>query len=250
MNFEFKDQRKGKVFMRTNKRTDSKSKMLKCSVMGLALMSVVSLSAYGETEKGEDNLKGGGEITTTVKEIRMPSDSGFRRIMVEGSAVSATYDGTDASKYSLPSGYSVGVLFDLIGKNEMVLETGLVYRRVSTNVESGLPDNTLNADYVGIPLSAKYYFSGQDVTSIYLKAGVIGSALTGNNTIIAAKNRNVEPKLWQTGAQAGLGVKFDFARDASVLVEVDYLRAFESVFDNATVYRSDASAALGMGMNF
>ncbi len=210
------------------------------------LMSLV-LTGFTSAAFSQDNA-GGTSETTSPRSASSP-DRFFRRIMVEGSLVNAGWEGGDTSRYSRPNGYAVGILFDLIGTEKLVLETGALYRQLGTTVENGLGDNSFTANYISVPLSAKYYFSGQESTSLYLKAGAMGSTLLSNNTIYATRTTQVGPNKWETAVLAGVGVKFNLASSTDLLLEANYTRAIDSVFSDQNIYRSDLAAALGVAVN-
>ncbi|OFZ11210.1 MAG: hypothetical protein A2Z20_11005 [Bdellovibrionales bacterium RBG_16_40_8] len=54
---------------------------------------------------------------------------------------------------------------------------------------------------------------------------------------------------WETAFLGGLGIKFNLSPATDLLLEADYSRSIDSVFNNASVYRSDLSAALGLAVN-
>ena len=186
---------------------------------------------------------------TTVTTEGRSQDRFFRRIIFEGSLVNAGYQGDDSARYSNPNGYSAGILFDLLGRRGLVLETGALYRQLGTTYDNGLGANTFTANYISIPFDLKYYFSGQEVTSLYLKAGVLGSTLISNNTMYATPATQIGANAWETAFLGGLGCKFNLSSATDLLLEADYSRSINSVFDNASVYRSDISAALGFAIN-
>ena len=176
-------------------------------------------------------------------------DRFVRRIIVEGSLANAAYQGDQSSRYTKPNGYSAGVLLDLLGSRDVVLETGAMYRQFGTTYNNGLGDNTFTANYISVPIDAKFYLSGQEVTSLYLKAGFLGSTLISNNTMYATPTSQFGARSWETAFLGGLGAKFNLTSSTDLLVEVDYSRSIDSVFNDTTVYRSDLSAALGFAMN-
>ena len=191
---------------------------------------------------------GGSTETTVANENRSP-DRFFRRIIVAGSLANAGYQGGDSTRYSRPNGYSAGVLLDILGSGGLVLETGALYRQFGTTYDNGLGSNTFTANYISVPVDAKYYFSGQETTSLYLKAGVMGSSLISNNTMYATPTTQIGASAWETALLGGLGVKFNLSSATDFLLEADYSRSIDSVFNGASVYRSDLSAAVGLAVN-
>jgi opacity protein-like surface antigen len=169
--------------------------------------------------------------------------------MVEASLSNIGFQGDDSTRYSSANGYSAGALVDLLGTSNLVLETGVLYRQLGTTYKNGLGDNRFTANYISVPISAKYYFSGQEVTSLYLKAGVMGSTLISDNTVYATPTTRIGARSWETAFLAGVGVKVNLSDVSDLIVEGDYSRSIESVFNNASIYRSDLSAALGFAVN-
>lgn len=214
------------------------------SVILFTLISLGCLSnpAFGASEDGGNNQ------TDISRQSSSPARA-VRRIIIEGSLVNAGYEGGDSSRYSQPNGYSAGILFDLFGTAKMVLETGALYRQLGTTIDNGLGSNSLTANYISVPVSAKYYFNGQENTSLYMKAGAMGSTLISNNTYYATPTTQIGARAWETALLAGLGLKFNLGANSDLLVEADYTRALDSLFAGSSVYRSDLSAALGLAFN-
>jgi hypothetical protein len=176
-------------------------------------------------------------------------DRFVRRLIVEGSFANAGYQGGDSPRYSSPNGYAAGGVADLLGSNELVLETGVLYRQFGTNYSNGLGNNSFTANYISVPVDAKYYFSGQEATSLYLKLGVLGSTLISNNNYYPTPTTQIGAKAWETAALGGIGAKFAMTSATDVIVEADYARALDSVFDGYNVYRSDFIGSVGVALN-
>jgi hypothetical protein len=210
---------------------------------------VLSLMVTGLTSAAfaQDDAMGTSEAS--APRTSSSPDRFFRRAIVEGSLVNAGWEGSQNTRYSKPNGYAAGILFDIIGTQSLVLELGAMYRQLGTTVDNGLGSNDFTANYISVPVAAKYYFSGQESTSLYLKAGLMGSVLVSNNTVYATRTTQVGPNNWETAALAGLGLKVNVASSTDLLLEADYTRSIDSVFSNQNVYRSDLGAALGVAIN-
>lgn len=187
--------------------------------------------------------------TTSAGTTASSPDRFLRRIIFEGSLLNAGYEGSGTERYSKENGYAVGILFDLIGTHNWVFETGASYRHLGTDVNNGLGNNSLTANYISIPVSAKFYFSGQEGSSFYLKAGAMGSVLISNNTIYATPTTQVGPNAWETALLVGIGYKMQIASAADLIIEANYTRSINSVFSNDDIYRSDIGAAIGVAVN-
>jgi len=212
------------------------------------IMLLLVIPGFTLLAQAQDNVGGGVSETTAPRQASSP-ERFFRRLIVEGALVNAGTEGGDISRYSKPNGYSAGVLFDLLGTQELVLETGVLYRQFGTTVENSFGDNSFTANYISVPVSAKYYFNGQENTSPYLKAGAMGSTLISNNTIYASRTLQLGPNAWETALLAGLGIKVNLTSSSDLLIEADYTRSLDSVFTNQNVYRSDLGAALAVAVN-
>ena len=211
-------------------------------VLFFAFLGCWSFTAFGDDE-------GGGSSHTSVTNENRSQDRFFRRINFEGTLANAGYQGDESTRYSKPNGYSAGVLFDLLGNGGLVLETGALYRQFGTTYNNGLGDNSFTANYISVPVDLKFYLSGQEATSFFLKAGVLGSTLISNNTMYATPTTQIGAKSWETAFLGGLGIKFNLSSATDLLLEVDYSRSIDSVFSDASIYRTDLSAALGFAVN-
>jgi opacity protein-like surface antigen len=209
-------------------------------VMSVAALTFLSVSALAQEETTTR--------TSVTGESRAP-DRFVRRIMVEGSLANAGYQGDTEGRYSKPNGYTAGILADLIGSDKMVLETGVLYRQFGTDYASGIGPNTFTANYISVPLAAKYYFRDQEETSFYMKGGVMGSTLISDNRLYETATSQFGARAWETAFLVGLGMKFNLTAATDLLVEADYSRSIDSVFNNYSVYRSDISGALGLAIN-
>ena len=217
------------------------TKIYRLPVLFFTLLSCASPSAFGADY--------GASTEISVINENRDQDRFFRRVIFEGSLANAGYQGDGSSRYSNPNGYSAGVLLDLLGHGGLVLETGAMYRQLGTTYNNGVGDNKFTANYISIPVDVKYYFSGQETTSLYLKAGVMGSTLISNNTMYSTPTTQIGARSWETAFLGGLGVKFNLSSATDLLLEADYSRSIDSVFNDANVYRSDISAALGLAIN-
>ncbi len=218
--------------------------MKKYSVLGLLTFIFVSL--ISQANFAEES--GGSSQASITNSARSP-DRFFRRLIFEASFANAGYEGQDSPRYSRPNGYHAGLLFDLLGTGGLVLETGALYRQFGTTYNNGLAENDFTANYISIPIDAKYYLSGQEATSLFIKAGVMGSTLISNNTMYSTPTNQIGARSWETAFLVGAGVKFNLTGATDLLFEVGYNRSIDSVMNNVDIYRSDLSAALGLALN-
>lgn len=122
----------------------------------------------------------------------------------------------------------VGVLADLIGKENLVLETGLLYRQMGTSNDGG----TLALNYITVPVSAKYYLKGQASDGFYFKGGftpginVASSAYDSQNN---STNISSDTNTFDFGFLLGVGGKYRFTESVSGFLEADYNRGLANV---------------------
>jgi opacity protein-like surface antigen len=186
---------------------------------------------------------------TSATEYIRESNRTVRRLLVEGSLTNIGYEGKDAARDSKVNGYTVGLLFDLFGSFNFVLETGALYRQLGITIDDRFGDSALPANYVSIPISGKYYFTSQNETSAYLKAGALESAMVSKNISYTKNEKVIKARTWETAMLVGLGIKTKLTSQTDVLFEGDYTRALESMFYDSSVYRSELSATIGIGIN-
>lgn len=177
------------------------------------------------------------------------SEHFLRRVIVEGSLLSAGYQGGDSSRYSKPNGYSAGLMLDLLGNGNLVLEAGALYRELGVDIDSGLGNNKFTANYISVPVSAKYYFAGQEATSVYVKGGLMGSTLLSNNRAYTSPTRQIGARSWETSLLAGVGYKVQLSSMTDILIEANYTRSIDTIFPDTNIYRSDLVGTLGLALN-
>jgi hypothetical protein len=126
------------------------------------------------------------------------------RITPSVSLILSGFSNVDKNSFASPYrdrdkrlGTGAGVTVD-IGRSNLVLETGLLYQQLGSDISSipipgfnfigalsGGPE--LKLDYLAIPIEAKYYFSGQEKSSWYVKGGLIPSFLVSKYAEISSQ---------------------------------------------------------------
>ncbi len=193
-------------------------------------------------ENGDDNSsEAGNSFDKSNFKITQGRDRErfFRRVILESSIVSSEYNGADAHHYIQPAGYNSGILVDIIGKENLVLETGALYRELLTVVDRDFSNSSIRSSYLVLPATAKYYLDGQEGTSFYCKAGLMGATPTSS----------LQSNIWELAGFAGLGLKIHAFSDVDFLFEADYSRSFEAIFPDSDVYRSGFGIAVGIAIN-
>ena len=77
----------------------------------------------------------------------------------------------------------------------------------------------------------------------------MGSTLISSNTMYATPTTQIGTSLWETALLGGVGAKFNLSSATDLILEADYSRSVNSVFDGASFYRSDLSGGLGLAVN-
>lgn len=183
--------------------------------------------------------------TLQISPTRSGSGSFISRITPEASVIGSTFTGTMASEsFGAKTGFGAGILVDL-GRSSYVFETGLLYRRLGTEVSGFYTDQNFiwSLNYLSLPLAMKYFFRGQDLTSLYLKLGVMPSMLLSEDMALgstqqwtATYNNSVD-----LSGIIGVGVKVALSHSADLILEATYnpglTRAFgpDTPFYNTSV---------------
>jgi hypothetical protein len=177
-----------------------------------------------------------------------------RRIIPQAAILLSDYKGGDAPNYQNKNGFSVGALVDFGTDYHFVVESGLLYRQLNAGSQFALWNTNYSNNYLSLPVAAKYYFQGQENTSVYIKGGAMGSTLlsqTVNSTpgsggpVYSVNDQNFE-----VSALGGLGAKFFITRDTDFVVEGVYTRDVNAIFTNgAGVYNSALNLSAGVTVN-
>ncbi len=177
-----------------------------------------------------------------------------RRIIPQASIILSDYKGADAPDYLNKNGFSVGALADLGTDYNLVLETGLLFRQFNAGSQFALWNTNYTNNYLSVPVAAKYYFSGQENTSFYVKGGAMGSTLVSQSTSSTPGNAgpiySVNDQNFEVSALGGFGAKFFISRDTDFVVEGVYTRDVNAIFTNpAGVYIGALNFSAGVTVN-
>lgn len=214
-----------------------------------SVLAFVTVCGFSFSIFAEADSEGRSEARSDLSENRFPHRF-VRRVIVEGSRTGMSHQGIDAPQYSNPMGYSTGLVFDIAGKRNFVVELGALYRQEDTTINNGFINDRFRTQYISVPLSAKYYFIDQEFSSPYVKVGAMGSFLVSDNTVTSASAQQVGAQSWETALMGGLGYKVYATTLLDFLVEADYIRGLDSLFPDTNAYRSDLSLGLGVAFNF
>jgi hypothetical protein len=201
-------------------------------------------------------IAGAVETVHTIERTASSADRFVRRLIPQMSVIITDAGGTSnaaGSTYVTRNGFTAGALMDLGTGTHLVMESGLLYRQVGASNDNNLFGNTnFNARYLSVPLAAKFYFGGQEVGGLYLKAGVMGSALLGSDTSYSAgalNTTNVNGQQWNLSAIAGVGLKTYLTAGSDLVLEAGYLRDLTSVYTDQDVYNASYAATAGLSIN-
>lgn len=171
------------------------------------------------------------EAVSTVEAANFDESPGaFRRVVPTASIIVSDFVGGEAHKYEHDPKVGVGLGATLeIGRENLVFETGLLYRQQGISQKISDVEVVVHADYMSLPLAAKYYFNGQDVSSFYLKGGLLPALLVSKKVVGKTLNFRMERSDYfmtnfELGAIAGLGGKINLSSNAALILEANYSR--------------------------
>jgi hypothetical protein len=217
---------------------------MKFKLAVVAAISLLSAVSFGASENNS------GQIQTEAPRRSSSEERIIRRINPQAGLIWSEYRGTDNKVYFGSNGFSAGATLDLFGTQKMVFETGLLYRQRNASADSGFGTTTFTARYLSVPADLKYYFNGQENTSLYIKAGAMGSNLLDSNTTrtVSGSTVNFNADQWELDGITGLGLKFYLSPSTDLFVEADYQRPWSNMFNGNYAY-SALSANAGFGVN-
>ena len=199
-----------------------------------------------------DTYEEGGVVTKKEKSMATRSEGAFSRIIPEISFISATLTGESAQDVNNKNGFGIGLLMDL-GHSNAVLETGVMYRQLGTfsNPPASI-GSTLNLNYLSLPLIGKYYFSGQEESSAYIKAGFMPSLLVAksveNDVYSTSYIRGINS--FDIQATVGLGGKIAIDGGTDFILEADYARGLFNIdAEGGSIYNSSFTVLAGLGIS-
>lgn len=184
-----------------------KTKAISATLLFMILTSVSPVLAEGlaDTSTSRVRAEGVGPETPSDMNIRLNPQLGVSSFEYSG-------EGNGKSKAEL----SGGATFEF-GQPSRKLETGILLLRTGGIYKLNNQDNTINNEYLGIPVLAKLRLMGERVQSWYLKLG------TTPIFSIAHKGDVPTNKVDILGT-AGLGGRFAFTRKSDFILEATYNR--------------------------
>lgn len=171
--------------------------MLKRFALGCAALVLASSPAFAQ------------EGTSTADLPRTQASS-FRIAPVLG-ASSFTVN-NEVSTENFDDGFSAGLFADF-GSGTWNFETGIVTLQSNGDAEGGT--GAFNVETWGIPLLAKFNFSGKPHSTVFLKAGAMPYTATGDGS-----------NDFDIMAVGGIGGNIPLGRNSSLLLDASYNRLF------------------------
>lgn len=222
--------------------------MKKLTIAGL----IFGLAQVALAQEATTSLK---DLSTSSTKIEIDSPRQkpkATRITPELSMISSTFVGSGAQDSKSITKLAIGGNID-IGEQNLVTETGLLYRQVGANetasIKSVLTPVETDLNYLTIPVAAKFYFSNQHESSFFAKAGLAPSLLVGNQFIQSTtvpKFRSADPSSFAVDALVGLGGKFQLTNEIGLVLEISYWRGLTPVYSGSSVYTSNFTNSLGL----
>lgn len=186
----------------------------------------------------------------------------FQRIIGLGGMNLSSAQGKKAETMEDPqnsNGPSGGALVD-IGSRRLVIETGVLYRRMGFGNENVASRETpsvraneyFTLDYVSLPISGKYYLElGRDF-AFFGKVGVMASNLvqgqyeyyTYDRELVTHTIDGISDK--EFGAQGGIGARLSLSGRFELLAEATYYRGLTPVFEKSDLFNSGFNFSGGL----
>lgn len=184
---------------------------------------------------------------------QMTSARYVHRVVPQAQVIFPSYQTSGSTSFVAQQGWGVGALVDIGNEPNLVIESGLLYRQLN----GGTKDTTGAADYsfsyLSLPVSAKYYFTGQDATSFYVKGGGIASTLTSSNVDYspgyAGPPRSIRGRNFELSLALGVGAKYIMTRNADLYLEGNYTRPMDNILQSRSGLTSAWSLGAGVGFN-
>jgi hypothetical protein len=212
-------------------------------LLALLILTSFVISAQAKAEEGYDSS---GESSTVLPFAE--GESGYQpsRILPQVGGALSTVVGDRTGEARNKPGLQVGVTADF-GSTDFVFESGLLYRQMGSDVRDGAGE--LTANYLSIPVFAKYYFQGVNETSLYVKGGVLTSVLVHKEEKIGYGVTS-GPRIndFDFGPAVGVGAKFPAGTSSEFFVEANYYRGLIQLWENTTQYNSSLAFMGGFSL--
>jgi hypothetical protein len=225
-------------------------------VFSFAMYGVQAFAAVQSSETSSTRAK-------SSSRIRSSGPHSIKRLIPQFSLIVSNFAGDSSEGFNNKTGFGAGVTAE-IGSSKMVVETGLLYKQSGAKAPfdylqngGGVATTDLHVDlaYLGIPLLGKYYFSGQQSDSLYLKGGLIPSLVVAKSISLEMNGQSFsesgfEMNGFDLAATIGLGGRFNVNPASDLLIEVSYARSFTQtgLVGAPDLFNSGVSVTAGLGI--
>jgi hypothetical protein len=229
-----------------------KSKFLLVAVLLMgSQFAVAASSSYDSDSVDQQQDEAPVTIGRSNRNVRKSSTSKVSRIIPQASVLVSNFTRSGESANS-KTGFGIGAVAD-IGHSDFVFETGLLYRQLGAAGSTDLVDIVVNLNYLTVPIVGKYYFSGQNTNSAYIKLGLLPSILVSKEATasalgLSASTSNFDVKTFDLGPVAGLGGKIGMNDTTSMIIEANYYRGLTKITESE-IYNSAFTLTAGIALD-
>ncbi|MCC6277825.1 MAG: PorT family protein [Oligoflexia bacterium] len=227
--------------------------------MFLATMLTLLVSSAQAAPSSKAAITDGPGSKASQIETNTPStasEAKISRMIPHVGLLLSSYTGIDGAGAETKTGFEVGALVDL-GRQKTVFETGVLYRQMGAYSVAAIGGDTISsgieADYLSVPLNAKYYVHGQNQTSLVLKGGIAPSYLisqrakSSNMNGLSGSTEDTRLSRFDLGLIMGVGGRLLTGEKSSLLLEATYYRGLTNAFETTN---NAYNAAFGFSAGF
>ncbi len=211
---------------------------------------------------------------TKTRSLKLMGKNGERfiqRLIALPFMAFSVFDGKDDSLMA-PKGYSDSFNFgisgqlatdlNLLSSDNFFIETGVAYIQMGSDTgysfSSGSQSLTLNdhlyTSYLGITLNAKWYSSGERVSSFYVKGGgtplfLMGTNYSNQGSQFLSASRFGNVSSFDIALDLGIGYSYKVSDDFHVMIDVTAYQGLLPVVSNYSAYNVALTTGIGIGYN-
>jgi hypothetical protein len=216
------------------------------------ILSVLTVLAFSQAQAAKTSAKietvapapvAVSQTTTRIQNVTTNSFSEVSRAMPHLGLILSSLAGVDGAGSQTKTGFEIGGLVDF-GRGRTVFETGILYRQLGSYSVGSFGGNSISAafeaEYIAVPLNAKFYVSGQKENSLFLKGGImpgylVSKKIKGNNSNGSSGTINDVPmSSFDLSIDMGLGGRLITGEKSSILLEATYARGLTNVFETSS----------------
>jgi hypothetical protein len=226
-------------------------------VLAVLGIGTLALAATDVSALPDDNGNSNSSVSAKAH-IKAQAESSFvSRVIPQASLLVTSLSISDSQANSFwqnKVGYSLGATVDL-GPSQLVLETGLLYRAMGSKGSEGGFTETVNDNYLAVPVIGKFYFAEPKGNAVYLKGGFIPQYLV-------SKSVSIDPSLPISGEPeintfdlewtVGGGYKLALNESNSLFFDLSYSKGMTTIDGSSnpgTVYNTALMFTTGFGFD-